>query len=145
MGPHPPWHAAHGVHRYTGHTLAKFIVTFVIGVVTGCFAVALGKCVAFLVESKLDFIQAQMDKQMPPPEVLILEDGSVEVGESSGNKSLAVLYAGLWYWLFGSVLAALATSMVSGSDGTTPCSPNRPAASGLAYNTIVETQPVSSR
>ena len=30
--------------RYTGHTLAKFIVTFFIGVITGCFAVALSKC-----------------------------------------------------------------------------------------------------
>ncbi len=81
--------------RYTGHTFAKFVVTFVIGVVTGCFAVALGKCNGILIDSKLEFIQTQMDNY-------------------EGNTPLAAFVGFLWFWLFGAIMVAIATSMVSG-------------------------------
>jgi hypothetical protein len=82
--------------RYTGHTLAKFIVTFVIGVLTGCIAVALSKCVTFLVHHKLAFIQESLDSNEEKP-------------------ALATFIAFCWWWLMGGVLGALATSMVRGS------------------------------
>lgn len=83
--------------RYTGHTFAKFIVTFVIGVTTGCIAVALSQCVTLLVDRKLDWIQEVLDEYKEQP-------------------YMATLYAFLWWWLFGGVLGALATSMVRHKD-----------------------------
>jgi chloride channel 7 len=43
--------------RYTGHTLAKFIITIATGIITGTFAVLLGKFVGFMMEWKNEFIQ----------------------------------------------------------------------------------------
>lgn len=97
------------LYGYTGHTLAKFIVTFVIGVITGCFAVGMSKCVLFLIEKKLHFIQDAMDAQIQSE---VAEGHDMEPPTTGKEYYLAVLYGGLWYWLFGSILGTLATSMV---------------------------------
>mmetsp|Transcript_19521 Transcript_19521/g.42325 ORF Transcript_19521/g.42325 Transcript_19521/m.42325 type:complete len:908 (+) Transcript_19521:79-2802(+) len=85
------------LYGYTGHTLAKFLVTFAIGVITGLFAVALGAAVQLITHKKLAFIQNRMDEY-------IEEDGD--------GKPLSIFIGFLWYWLFGGLMVSLATSMV---------------------------------
>eukprot|EP00798_Chlamydomonas_sp_ICE-L_P001152 gene1152-3717_t len=53
-------HAGDGkkkIYGYTGHTLAKFVVTFATGIITGLFAVALTKSTTFLIDWKNGAIQ----------------------------------------------------------------------------------------
>jgi chloride channel 7 len=71
------------------------MVTFAIGVITGCLATSLSYCVSILSSAKLDFIQEQMDVQA-----------------ATGNYAKAVLYGFLWFWLFGGIMVTIATSMV---------------------------------
>eukprot|EP00197_Chlamydomonas_leiostraca_P009699 CAMPEP_0202866324 /NCGR_PEP_ID=MMETSP1391-20130828/7318_1 /ASSEMBLY_ACC=CAM_ASM_000867 /TAXON_ID=1034604 /ORGANISM="Chlamydomonas leiostraca, Strain SAG 11-49" /LENGTH=886 /DNA_ID=CAMNT_0049546257 /DNA_START=42 /DNA_END=2702 /DNA_ORIENTATION=+ len=89
------------LYGYTGHTLAKFIVTCVTGVICGCVLVALTSLVAVLMEWKLDFIQ----------NTLVAEHGNF--GERfEGNTFGRICVAFLKFWLFGSVLVSIATAMV---------------------------------
>ena len=85
--------------RYTGHTLAKFIITFAIGVITGCFAVALSKCVGIIMESKLEFIQGAMEAYE-------------ETETEAQNTPMAAFVGLLWFVLFGGIMVSIATSMV---------------------------------
>jgi hypothetical protein len=73
--------------------MAKFLVTFAVGVITGCFAVALSKCVSILVSSKLLFIQNQMNLYEEEP-------------------AMAAFIGLLWFVLFGGIMVSIATSMV---------------------------------
>ncbi len=78
--------------RYTGHTLAKFMVTFVTGVITGFFAVAMSKSVAALIEQKNEFIQTRLlDNDATP---------------------MSIFLGFISYWVFGSVLVSIGTSLV---------------------------------
>lgn len=87
--------------RYTGHTLAKFIVTCATGVICGCVLVALNTFVKLLSEWKLEFIQ----------NTLLKEEGNI--GEQfEGNTFGRVAVAFLKFTLFGTVLVTIGTAMV---------------------------------
>ncbi len=73
-------------------------MTFVTGVVTGCFAVAMSKSVELLTESKLVFVQNVL---------------------SSSESDFSIFIAFIWWWFFGSIMVAIATGMVR-SDGGWP-------------------------
>jgi chloride channel 7 len=90
--------------RYTGHTLAKFIVTLFTGIITGVIAVGLSKFVGLLAGWKLNFIQATLtgSHAVPP------EEESETVEASLG----AIIAAFFKFWIFGSVLVSFATAMV---------------------------------
>jgi hypothetical protein len=77
--------------RYTGHTLAKFIITIVSGVLTGVFAVALSSSVGALTEWKLHTIQSLLD----------------------GPGSHKIWMAFLWHWAYSCVLVVFAVALVS--------------------------------
>jgi hypothetical protein len=94
------WHASCTVQivlslcygcRYTGHTLAKFIITMVSGVLTGVFAVALSSSVGALTEWKLHTIQSLLD----------------------GPGSHKIWMAFLWHWAYSCVLVVFAVALVS--------------------------------
>lgn len=71
--------------RYTGHTLAKMLVTVSTGIITGLFAVFLSKFTGAITEWKLGVIE---------------------------DKSWFVSF--LLFWLIGSVLVSAATALVRG-------------------------------
>lgn len=52
-----------GGRRYTGHTLAKFVITMVSGILTGVFAVGLGSLAGGLIEWKNGFVQELLDEE----------------------------------------------------------------------------------
>lgn len=83
----PPAH-----HRYTGHTLAKFVVTFLTGILTGFFAVAMTSLTGLIIEYKLQVVELTMDQ------------------EGSMGKRLVTAF--FWFWLFGSALVSVAVAMV---------------------------------
>lgn len=76
--------------RYTGQTLAKFMVTLFTGIITGIFAVMMSKSVANLFAFKNDFIQEIID-----------DDGAN-----------GVLLAYLWHLAYSIALVTLAVAMV---------------------------------
>jgi chloride channel 7 len=76
--------------RYTGHTLAKFIITMVSGVLTGVFAVALSSSVGALTEWKLHTIQSLLD--------------------DPGSHRIWIAF--LWHWCFSCVLVVFAVALV---------------------------------
>lgn len=76
--------------RYTGHTLAKMLVTTLTGIVTGCFAVAMTTACGAITEWKLDILRDSHEKDAPA----------------------RALVSFLWFWLIGSCLVTLATALV---------------------------------
>jgi hypothetical protein len=78
--------------RYTGKTLAKFLITFFTGIITGAFAVMMSKSVNAITEWRLEHIQEILDE---------------------GRKS-RIFVAYLWNCAFSSGLVILATAMVQG-------------------------------
>jgi chloride channel 7 len=76
--------------RYTGHTLAKFIITMVSGVLTGVFAVALSSSVGALTEWKLHTIQSLLD--------------------DPGSHRIWIAF--LWHWCFSCVLVVFGVALV---------------------------------
>lgn len=52
----------HCRNRYTGHTLAKFVITILSGILTGMFAVALSSSVGILFLWKNGFVQELLDE-----------------------------------------------------------------------------------
>ncbi|GFH09782.1 uncharacterized protein HaLaN_04991 [Haematococcus lacustris] len=93
------------LYGYTGHTLAKFIVTLTTGVVTGLFAVGLSFFVNMLTELKLEMIQTTLTGE----EGGHPEEATDEVTTASFK---AVVFAFLKFWVFGSGLVTIATAMV---------------------------------
>lgn len=87
--------------RYTGHTLAKYVVTIAIGILTGLFYVALSKSVGALIGWKLGILQT----------TLTGEEGEEYEGGTSFGRIVAAFFK---YWLFGGVLVTIATAMVGG-------------------------------
>lgn len=77
--------------RYTGHTLAKFIITMVSGVLTGIFAVALTSSVSALTEWKLHTVQSLLD--------------------ASGSHRVFIAF--LWHWAYSCALVVFAVALVS--------------------------------
>jgi chloride channel 7 len=77
--------------RYTGHTLAKFIITLLSGVLTGVFAVALSSSVGALTEWKLHTIQSLLD-------------------EPGAHR---IWMAFFWHWAYSCVLVVSAVALVS--------------------------------
>ncbi|MEW5297643.1 MAG: hypothetical protein WDW36_000839 [Sanguina aurantia] len=77
---------------YTGHTLAKFVVTFLTGILTGFFAVAMTSLTGLIIEYKLQVVELTMDQ------------------EGSMGKRLVTAF--FWFWLFGSALVSVAVAMV---------------------------------
>lgn len=49
------------LRRYTGHTLAKFVITITTGIATGLLASGLTHCVDFLHDWKRDLVQSTLD------------------------------------------------------------------------------------
>ncbi len=89
----PPWLTA-GLWSpcsYTGHTLAKMLVTVLTGIITGFFAVALSKSVGHITEWKLGVMTSAYEKEAP----------------ARGFVSF------LLFWLIGSLLTSAATALVS--------------------------------
>ncbi len=78
------------MRRYTGHTLAKMLVTAATGIVTGCFAVALTKACGALTGWKLDVLRSSHANDAPA----------------------RTLVSFLWFWFIGSCLVTLATALV---------------------------------
>lgn len=75
---------------YTGHTLAKFIITMVSGVLTGIFAVALTSSVSALTEWKLHTVQSLLD--------------------ASGSHRVFIAF--LWHWAYSCALVVFAVALV---------------------------------
>jgi hypothetical protein len=90
--------------RYTGHTLAKFVITLASGVLTGVFAVILSTSVGALTEWKLHTVQT-----------LLQEPGSHRVW-----------IAFLWNWAFSCVLVVFGVALVRlvRQACVTPCPPS---------------------
>ncbi len=89
------------MRRYTGHTLAKFVVTLATAVVTGAIAVALSKAVEGMTDYKLNMLQETMTGA--------LADWSMEMEvDPTFGKTVLSFFK---FWLFGSVLVAFATAM----------------------------------
>ncbi|GLI59663.1 hypothetical protein VaNZ11_001600 [Volvox africanus] len=78
------------LYGYTGHTLAKMLVTTMTGIVTGCFAVAMTKACGAITEWKLDILRDSHEKEAPA----------------------RTLVSFLWFWLIGGCLVTLATALV---------------------------------
>ncbi|GIL89138.1 hypothetical protein Vretimale_16173 [Volvox reticuliferus] len=78
------------LYGYTGHTLAKMLVTTMTGIVTGCFAVAMTKACGAITEWKLDILRDSHEKEAPA----------------------RTLISFLWFWLIGGCLVTLATALV---------------------------------
>lgn len=49
------------LHRYTGHTFAKFVITILTGIITGMFAVGLSTSTHYLLTWKNEVIQGVLD------------------------------------------------------------------------------------
>lgn len=77
--------------RYTGHTLAKFIITMVSGVLTGVCAVCLSYSVGALTEWKLHTVQSILD--------------------APGSHRIWIAF--LWHWAYSCVLVVFAVALVS--------------------------------
>lgn len=78
------------LYGYTGHTLAKMLVTVLTGIITGFFAVALSKSVGHITEWKLGVMTSAYEKDAP----------------ARGFVSF------LLFWLIGSLLTSAATALV---------------------------------
>ncbi|GFR49429.1 hypothetical protein Agub_g11486 [Astrephomene gubernaculifera] len=78
------------LYGYTGHTLAKMLVTVLTGIITGLFAVALTKTVGAITEWKLDVLAKTYEKDAPA----------------------RTFVSFLLFWLIGSCLVTLATAIV---------------------------------
>jgi chloride channel 7 len=78
--------------RYTGHTLAKFIITMVSGILTGFFAVWMSKTVGTMFEWKNGFVQ--------------------ELLEEEGEHRVFIAY--LWHAAYSCLLVSFAVALVSG-------------------------------
>ena len=77
--------------RYTGHTLAKFIITMASGILTGAVAVAMSSAVSTFTEWKNGFVQELLD-------------------EEGGHR---VFIAFLWHSAYSCLLVSFAVALVS--------------------------------
>ncbi|KXZ44967.1 hypothetical protein GPECTOR_60g745 [Gonium pectorale] len=78
------------LYGYTGHTLAKMLVTALTGIITGMFAVLLTKSVGAITEWKLGILEHSHEKEAP----------------ARGLVSF------LLFWVIGSALVSFATAIV---------------------------------
>jgi chloride channel 7 len=76
--------------RYTGHTLAKFIITMVSGILTGMFAVWMSTTVGTMFEWKNGFVQ--------------------ELLEEEGEHRVFIAY--LWHAAYSCLLVSFAVALV---------------------------------
>lgn len=58
-----PHHSQRPLRRYTGHTLAKFVITMVSGILTGVAAVGIGTLSGDLIHWKNTFVQQLLEEQ----------------------------------------------------------------------------------
>jgi uncharacterized membrane protein len=87
--------------RYTGHTLAKFIITMVSGILTGFFAVWMSTTVGTMFEWKNGFVQ--------------------ELLNENGEHRVFIAY--LWHAAYSCLLVSFAVALVGGmARGSSTCS-----------------------
>ena len=96
------------------------MVTFITGVLTGFFAVAMSKSVSLLISWKLNFIQNTImptplcSKVGDVPAPLYMNGTAMPEEACVDSCGHCILIGFLFFCLYGSVLVTIATSMVRG-------------------------------
>jgi H+/Cl- antiporter ClcA len=104
-------YASGDICRYTGHTLAKFIITMVSGIFTGLFAVWMSTTVGTMFEWKNGFVQELLDEE--------------------GDHRVFMAY--LWHAAYSCLLVSFAVALVSGCLGAAVDSKSKQAAASSLF------------